>query len=900
MAGRAVSLTPVTVAEVRALLDDVRSKGHTDGVVAVQAQPVWEEPSSLDHRGTPVSVVTAQSVLAIREALLLRAPQRWLVIITDRSESDLGLSIRAHLAGQRIHRPDAWAGVRQRFAATRIDHRLVVHKEHRALATGVLALAPPTHSWPPAAGGFLTLDHLCSAIADAQLGLKGRPDIGPDGVLEWSTERTAAPKLADLRRDSGNALADFVLEWISRQAGPLEGAATTLLKNGRVTDLVPLGLVASCVVRSDPGSGPRALFKNDVGENLSDDRLRRWADLAQDVVEDLVERGEPSIAAILDRGDALLARFDAAPFAGASKVLRSGLAERLTAVGEALLAVVGPVPRFVIDKAKFAEAEAALTEVRGHLLARGSAQADRAEAGVRLLRWVATDMKNATSLDELTTAYVDELAWVDRAVSDAWSGVHSKTLSMGLQRLLQRVRERRMAFDEEFAKTLAAETATVLGKPSVLGVEFLLADVVMPIATAQPVLLVVADGMSVAVATEVLDDLTTGVQSWTECVPAERRTRLAAHAVLPTLTEYSRASLLCGTLTNGTRHQERLGFERICREHGKSAKLFHKLELERSEAGFALASEVAAAVDDVRGARIVGCVLNTVDDALDRSDPGGTAWTSDTVKHLEPLLTAARRAGRVVVITADHGHIVERRESRMVSDTQATSNRWRGAVAGRDAEPGEVYVEGSRVLTEDRRAILAVDEHLRYGPMKAGYHGGAAPAEVVVPVAVLTAGDVPADWIAAPPQAPMWWREDALAVPPAPPVQEVVAPKRSSGRAEDELPLFEEQYSTPAAGVGDQLVSAATYQRRPKIAGGPSDEQVAALVTALAAAPSNRLGLASVAKMIGIAEARVPGAVAAMQRLLNVDQYPVLARSADQHGIELDLNLLREQFGLDS
>ena len=42
--------------------------------------------------------------------------------------------------------------------------------------------------------------------------------------------------------------------------------------------------------------------------------------------------------------------------------------------------------------------------------------------------------------------------------------------------------------------------------------------------------------------------------------------------------------------------------------------------------------------------------------------------------------------------------------------------------------------------------MLAVDETLRYGPLKAGYHGGAAPAEAVVPVVVLVPGGaIPAD-----------------------------------------------------------------------------------------------------------------------------------------------------------
>jgi hypothetical protein len=38
---------------------------------------------------------------------------------------------------------------------------------------------------------------------------------------------------------------------------------------------------------------------------------------------------------------------------------------------------------------------------------------------------------------------------------------------------------------------------------------------------------------------------------------------------------------------------------------------------------------------------LVTCVLNTIDDTLDRSDPGGTEWGADAVKHLAPLLDAS-------------------------------------------------------------------------------------------------------------------------------------------------------------------------------------------------------------------------------------------------------------------
>ena len=97
------------------------------------------------------------------------------------------------------------------------------------------------------------------------------------------------------------------------------------------------------------------------------------------------------------------------------------------------------------------------------------------------------------------------------------------------------------------------------------------------------------------------------------------------------------------------------------------------------------------------------CVLNTIDDALDRSDPGGTEWTADTVKHLLPLLERARRARRVVVLTSDHGHVIERREARMEPADAISSNRSRPFTGGRPPGDGEVRVTGTPRAQARRR-----------------------------------------------------------------------------------------------------------------------------------------------------------------------------------------------------
>ena len=262
-------------------------------------------------------------------------------------------------------------------------------------------------------------------------------------------------------------------------------------------------------------------------------------------------------------------------------------------------------------------------------------------------------------------------------------------------------------------------------------------------------------------------------------------------------------------------------------------------------------------------------MLNTIDDALDRADPGGTEWTGAAVRHLLPLLERARYAGRAVVLTADHGHVVERRQGTQRFYEETSSGRSRSA--SEPAATGEILVAGGRVVRHGGRAVLAVDERVRFGPLKAGYHGGATPAEAVVPVAVLVVGGVPegTGLRLAPPQEPGWWADPVIAgtntaVRPQPPGR--AAPRRpvpdprlrsspgaaptlfdlpveETERAADPLPTPE---AAPGPGRGldlaEAVVSSRAYQSQRRIAGRVSiaDGRVRDLLAALLAAPDGR------------------------------------------------------------
>ena len=313
------------------------------------------------------------------------------------------------------------------------------------------------------------------------------------------------------------------------------------------------------------------------------------------------------------------------------------------------------------------------------------------------------------------------------------------------------------------------------------------------------------------------------------------------------------------------------------------------------------------------GHPLVTCVLNTIDDALDRSDPGGTDWGTDAVKHLAPLLDRARHAGRIVVLTADHGHIVERRQGTQRAYAGISSGRSRAATE--PAGDGEVLVTGPRVLRHDGRAVLAVDEHLRYGPLKAGYHGGAAPAEAVVPVAVLVPGVVPEDVSLhlAPPQEPAWWIDPVEpAVPagtaarrrpdaasrrrlPQAPARTRCRPCSTSRTPSPHRPAGAQRSPVPAA-----VLKSAAYAAQKKIAGRVSvtDDQIRGLLDALMEASGHRLVPAQAAAALAVSPVMLRGAVLHVQRLLNVEGYPVLRIDADGGTVILDEALLREQFGI--
>ena len=964
MAGAGVTgtATRATLPVVHALLDQARHKNYASGVLGVRARPEWPGSRVFTHESVPVRVVPCVSALAVREALLDRARGQWLVVLTDRTDDDLGAGVLSHLLWNRLRTPDPWDAVRLRFAATGVEPALTATAEDRAIATGLLEAAPPG-GWPPAPGGVLTRDHALGAVAAAHLGLTD-PVVDATSVLAWTTDPALAGRVADLRALSTDALTSAVLDWIAERTGAAAGPLVVLLRAGQARDAVPLGLVVglladardgAAAARSEGASAPSGASEAQLAREAlirleprlggvppTGETMRSWARESSAVLagmlRDPAQHGHA--LTLLDRADEMLAASHAGGLADGSDLLPAGLTRRLAGLAGALRCALDgsgtwrqtspDTPQ--ISAAALAGIEQAWIGVAAHQLADADPRVPPFHGAVRLARWLSADSAaGETALSALLARHQHSDAWVDSAVNDAAPGAGDPDLGAGLAAVLAATRTRRAVHDLAFAAALAAHASSDTGgsHDGLLYLEDLLPQVVLPLARATPVLLLVLDGMSAAVGSEIVDSVVSraGV-GWAEALLSGHTRRAAALAVLPTLTDVSRSSLLCGELRVGGQDVEERGYKALTRAHGLlGAELFHKKPLDSSLPGYAVADDVAAAIADVTGHPLVTCILNTIDDALDRSDPGGTPWSAQTVKHLAPLLERASNAGRIVVLTSDHGHIVERRQG--VQRSYPTISSGRSRAATEPAGDGEVQVTGSRVLLHDGRAVLAVDEHLRYGPLKAGYHGGGAPAEAVVPVAVLVPGAVPdgADLALAPPQEPAWWIDPAEpASPQLPPPVDVPAPRRGPAAvrrkpAPDQPPtLFDEPEPVPAtthpaaagpavAGtkspadpVAAAVVKSGVYASQKKIAGraSVSDDQIRRLLGALLQAPGRRLVPALAATALAVSPVLLRGAVLHAQALLNVEGYPVLRVDADGSTVVLDEALLGEQFGIRS
>jgi len=463
-----------------------------------------------------------------------------------------------------------------------------------------------------------------------------------------------------------------------------------------------------------------------------------------------------------------------------------------------------------------------------------------------------------------------------------------------------------------------------------LPIERVLLDLVGPAARQRPVLLLVLDGMSTPAFQQLLEDLLR--HDWVELGEPRLGIPRPVVAALPSITEISRWSLFAGRIAAAGRSTEKAEFQRnqqLMELSGSQAKpqLFTKGDLSTADR-LGLADPVRNAILNTR-CRVVGVVVNAMDDLLSGGDQVALAWNIDSIRLLRELLHTAREAERLVLLTSDHGHVLDSGSTQVQAEAVEAGDRFRSAEG--DLAAGEAEFRGPRIekATGKPRVICLTRRQLRYQTKKRGYHGGATVQEVIIPFAAIhpVGSEVPEGWNERPPAQPSWWHLESLSLPERPSIGSAVPADRlgstsaRQGRralpegtpalqpvpagaagGRDEFDLFTHAARRRAASEQDwlnALFDSDLYrdQVRRAARGAPADELMRRLLKTLADRGGSMLR-AALAQQLALPPFRVDGLALSAGRILNLDGYEVISFDRSCDTVTLNLQLLKSQFAL--
>jgi hypothetical protein len=923
-------------------IDYLTAKKYREGVLVLHTDQDWDGPAAYTRRsGDQVAVKTVRTPLALRYALVQarrqEPPVPWNVFLSPLEDADLPADVRDQLSPYHdVQVVDATRSLLSAFSATGVLPRVIATGD---IADTLAFLDGCGGTVVPAPAGRLSTDHLAAQLLASGLDFAG---AGVDAfaqfslaeVLRWSASPVAAERWTGFTTRLPKAVQTTTLDWLGRALGPDAAAALRHLRKHGPAGLLAWGLATEVLV-VDPQATEAEASSRQVATiafkvttktgTPTAAELAGWSTAAVAAVRQSPDSGHNGgLDRSVRQAEEIIAspeQLDAGILLHRSSVCPGGFSARIDRLAAALTASLSPAatnPR---------PAYAALDYARAH---RDASDTSRnrdiagAEAALRLSQFLhTTGASTTTGLAAWLHLQRTSRSWADLCVNTAWQGSASPALQQVTRKMAERARQALAAGDRAFAAeaSVAGSSRDLAG--STLLVEDVLDRVVRPLLInddeLHPVLLLVLDGMSTAAANHLMTSVH-GVYygRWHNMV-TEDENLATALAMYPTVTTKSRSSLLSGRPVTGGQDVEDHGLDEWYAAATKGLRgagtmeLFHKRDLDIGADTDSISGTVTQTVENVTAYPLVAAVLNTIDDALDKSDPIDRQWSVTDITHLNVLLQAAARAGRTVVMVSDHGHVVDRGLSPR-DPRGGNSARWRHV-----AEPvperghvvdGEVTVSGDRVLTDDHRAILAVDEDLHYTSRKAGYHGGLTLAEASIPVTVLsqepeqliarTATTLPLVDFEDDLRYPDWWELRPDIVPAATAATE---PAPTAPTPQDLGMLFDTtvDYATPNpttslfTGLETNpgfIQSVADARVIPLDAGGVAE------VLRKIAANNNRMTQAEVNPLLGVSKVRLGGALTELKRIVNFDGVPVF--DTDGRDVVLNSEQLIQQFGLRS
>jgi hypothetical protein len=636
-------------------------------------------------------------------------------------------------------------------------------------------------------------------------------------------------------RSAGELLADWVQEpptWSANVGRLVRDALPTL--HGDDGRLLAWALL-------EPEQRPRALVLHGAVLSVTGEQLPKaaWGPLWQAATEAPIEMdrrilrrhlcrlAEDALAALGEASAPLLAEADRLGRSSltpselaTSRVLPLAFADRCHALAEGAAA----------GKAIPAEEMAWLASHR----AAGMHKADLAvlEEIARLSRYLDKPSAPQASVLEQVRGWQRDGAFADLAAMQlrrALAGsAHHHTQA---DAVLARVRARRDAENRHFAETLAVGYEAALHHAGVVPLHRLWKRVVAPVWQSDPdaaLYLVVLDGCSYPVFLELLHALSQD-GSFPMGAPPDRDGHvngLPALAPLPTVTSHARGAIFLGELPQDPlvaetvfRDQEetktdKARFNQNAALAGRSRRLFLKGDL--ADAGQALLH----ALEDPSVA-VVAAVFNAVDDQIGSANTGAVLrLRPEDIMGFKPSLRAALKAGRRVLLTADHGHSPFLSKGHRVGAGKTPRHV---SLAAADRAP-EGFMEidvGALGGTPERRAY-AWRSGAYLGNPQVGFHGGCALEEMAVPLAWIERDGLPAD-------EPSWWfghgapsaqavRESE--VPPAPPLvtpqpsDSIADAPRTAAQRKRQMSLFDPADRAGSLGLATEVLDGLSDQEK--------------------------------------------------------------------------------------
>ena len=922
-----------TFAQIKAQVAAIRKKIPGTKSIAIRSKAKWSGNSSYEDNGEVFQIHQCDSPLAMRLALRESGDEKTTVLVTDLDDHDISDDILVRLKPRKLIPLDSWQIVKALFQVRAVDPRVT---RHGWMADTLMDLIPP-NGYPPVATGFLDAETVWGIVLDHYLGLSGY-SLDLLAVLKWSIDTKNVERFCS----APLMIQEATSEWLVSTAGPTVAAvlncAARASKSNGLAEALPLGLAAGVVFnKATKGKLERAIGK--LEEKYFDGHapeysiVERWSAAATEVVR--LQLNDVRVKqSLLQRADEILREVGAEAFAYLSDTSPIGFDLRLADFGKQLTSSIAG-SKFDFDT--LIEARNSISQHDRH--SRERRRLERVDMAMRLVRWLGESQSRdeVKSLADAANRHLSEGGYIDWARLTLRSGDPVRELSEAYAQLFEKVTTVREVDSLRFAELLRDWTAAKLTDETIVPVEQVLERMVAPIAAAKPVLVVVIDGMSVAVFRELMADVLG--HDWV--LLAEEGVGLRpALATVPSVTEVSRTSLLTGKLAQGHAPNEKVGFAehpallKTCRS-GFPPVLFHKASLQETDDS-SLAADIRKEIGSAHR-KIVGVVVNAVDDHLLKGEQIDTRWSRDEIKVLPVLLHEAKMAGRTVILLSDHGHILDcnakgkqyeggerwryaSSQSSVVSSQSGAATDNRQLITDNSPEEGELKILGVRVVIPETRELIAPwTEKIRYGIKKNGYHGGVSPQEMVIPIAVLNSSNAfPAGWNEALVDTPLWWdiatspaaseRETVLNLKPAEPkpvpsgmlfnVDELVQQAENAAHAV----AVPESTATPPKTQAEwisRLLLSHVYEEQKRLAGRsvPTDEVITRLLQAIDER-GGKITSAALARAIQMPPLRLRGLLAIAQRVFNVDGYEVLSRDDVSDTIQLDRALLLKQFDL--